>query len=267
MNWFDVTAFLLVCAVFVPLERIFALHPAQKIFRRAWQTDLAHLFATGVIVKLGLTAIAGLILVASHRLVPGSIRAAVASQPLALQFGELLVLADLGFYAAHRAFHAIPALWKFHAVHHSIEELDWLAASRVHPVDQIVTKGLSLLPVFALGFAAEAILLYAGLYQWQSVLIHSNTRIGFGPLRRIIASPRFHHWHHANCPDAVDKNFGGQLVLFDLLFGTLHMPGDRMPERYGTDAPVPPSYLAQLVYPLAAGADQVSKDDMTDGRR
>jgi sterol desaturase/sphingolipid hydroxylase (fatty acid hydroxylase superfamily) len=135
-------------------------------------------------------------------------------------------------------------------VHHSIEAMDWLAAHRVHPIDQILTKSASFLPVFALGFAMEPILIFALLYQWQSLLIHANTRIGFGPLRWIVASPHFHHWHHANDAAARDKNFAGQLSLLDLCFGTLHLPR-RAPERYGIDEAMPRSYLGQLAYPFA----------------
>lgn len=250
MKWIDLTDLLLVCLVFVPLERLFALHPEQKVFRRGWQTDLGHLFATGVLVQAGLVVAVVAISVVAEGLVPAKWRASVAAQPVWLQFLQILLLADLGFYLAHRAFHTVPLLWRMHAVHHSIEELDWLAAHRVHPIDQVLTKSASFVPVFALGFSAAPFLLFAILYRWQALFIHSNVRIGFGPLRWIIASPQFHHWHHANCPEAMNKNFAGQLPLWDLLFGTLHLPGSRMPQRYGTDDPVPGTYLAQLAYPF-----------------
>jgi len=251
LDWFDFKDLLLIVLIFVPLERLSALRPEQKILRGGWPIDVAHLFASGFLIRLGLAVAIAAIIFAAERLVPAAWRAAIAAQPHWLQFVELLILADLGFYLAHRAFHAIPFLWRFHAVHHSIEAMDWLAAHRVHPVDQILTKSASYLPVFALGFALEPILVFALLYQWQSLLIHANTRIGFGPLRWIVASPRFHHWHHANCPEARDKNFAGQLSLLDLCFGTLYFPRGRIPERYGTDDPVPRSYLAQLAYPFA----------------
>jgi sterol desaturase/sphingolipid hydroxylase (fatty acid hydroxylase superfamily) len=254
LNWIDFKDLLLVCVIFVPLERLLALRPEQKIFRSGWQTDVGHLFATGLLIKFGLAVAIVAINGAAERVVPAGLRAAVAAQPLWLQFVEVLFLADLGFYLAHRAFHAVPWLWRIHAVHHSIEALDWLAAHRVHPIDQILTKAASYLPVFVLGFSIEAILLFAVLYRWQALLIHSNVRVGFGPLRWVFASPQFHHWHHANCPEAIDKNFAGQLPVWDLLFGTLHMPDARMPARYGTDEPVPPSYLGQLAYPFTRRA-------------
>ena len=113
---------------------------------------------------------------------------------------------------------------KIHSGHHSIEELDWLAAYRVHPLDQIATKAVSYLPVYALGFSDPAILAFVFVYKWQSLFIHSNCLIDFGPLKWIFSSPQFHHWHHANEPAALDKNFAGQLPFLDLTFGTAYMP-------------------------------------------
>jgi len=157
---------------------------------------------------------------------------------------------DFAGYVVHLIDHKINFFWNSHIIHHSSEELDWVVAFRIHPVDQILTKGLSLVPVVALGFSEWAIGIYALLYQWQSVLIHANVRIGFGPLRRLFASPEFHHWHHSNDREARDRNFAGQLSFLDALFGTLHMPRGRMPTSYGLDQPMPQRYAFQLLYPF-----------------
>lgn len=241
---------LLAALIFMPLERLLAIHAGRKLFRRNWRVDLTHMLATGVMIRFGLVAVLVLGLQASDALTPDGLRGAVASQPVWLQFIEVLLIADLGFYLAHRTFHAVPLLWRIHSVHHSIEEMDWVAGHRVHPIDQILTKSVSLLPVFALGFDAVAVAAFALLYHWQSLLIHSNVRIDFGPLRWVLASPHFHHWHHANEPEAWDKNFAGQLPLWDMVFGTFHLPKGRMPTRYGLDAPVPDTYVGQLAYPF-----------------
>jgi sterol desaturase/sphingolipid hydroxylase (fatty acid hydroxylase superfamily) len=251
LNLIDFKQLLLVVLIFVPLERLLALRTEQKILRPAWVIDLTHLLASGLLIKLGLGLTLAAIIAGAELMVPAAWRAAVAAQPHWLQLVEILVLADLGFYLAHRAFHAVPFLWRIHSVHHSIETMDWLAAHRVHPIDQIATKSASYLPVFALGFALEPILVFAVLYQWHSLLLHANTRIGFGPLRWVVAAPHFHHWHHANAPEAHDKNFAGQFSLLDLVFGTLHMPRGRAPERYGIDGAMPPTYLGQLAHPFA----------------
>src|SRR5262249_44642534 len=115
---------------------------------------------------------------------------------------------------------------------------------------QIATKGISLLPVFALGFSEAAIAAFALLYQWQSILLHSNISVGFGPLRWLIASPDFHHWHHSKEVAARDKNFAGQLSLLDVLFGTAHMPRGQVPSQYGIDERLPPTYVTQLLHPF-----------------
>jgi sterol desaturase/sphingolipid hydroxylase (fatty acid hydroxylase superfamily) len=161
----------------------------------------------------------------------------------------VVLVADIGFYLMHRAFHAMPFLWRFHAVHHSIEELDWLAAYRVHPLDQILTKSAAVLPVILLGFSDGAVMIYVLLYKWQSLAIHSNSRISLGPLKWIFASPQFHHWHHANESEAFDKNFAGQLAFLDWIGRSLYMPA-RMPAKYGTDEPMPQRFDLQMIHPF-----------------
>lgn len=186
------------------------------------------------------------------------------NQPCLLQVVEAVILADLGFYIAHRMFHRVQWLWRFHAIHHSIEELDWLAAVRVHAFDQAVTKGASMLPLLALGFDTGAISISSGIYFWHSLLLHANVRMTFGPLRWLIASPVFHHWHHAARPDAVGQNYAGQLSFLDKLFGTLHMPEGQLPDRYGVDASVPSGYLSQLLYPLKGDRPSPEADGVAD---
>jgi hypothetical protein len=144
-----------------------------------------------MLIKLGLLAVIVAVIFAAAWIVPASFQAMVGGLPYWVQIPAVIVRSDLGFYWTHRMFHAVPWLWRFHSIHRSIEELDWLAAAWVHPVDQILTKGVSLIPVFALGFSEWAIGVYAVLYQWQSVLIHSNVRMGFGPLRFLFVSPEF----------------------------------------------------------------------------
>jgi sterol desaturase/sphingolipid hydroxylase (fatty acid hydroxylase superfamily) len=252
---------LLTAVIFIPLERVLAMHLGQKVLRRDWFNDLVYWVANGQIIGLALSALISGVVIASGWLVGTSVHEAVSAQPYWLQFIEALILSDIGFYFTHRAFHTFPWLWRFHAVHHSIEELDWLAAARVHPIDQIVTKGVSLLPVFALGFSDVVIAAYMFLYAWQSVLIHSNVNIKFGPLRWVLASPEFHHWHHSKSQETRDRNFAGQLPFLDVLFGTLHMPAGQLPSSYGIDTPMPQNYLLQLAHPFRRTIDPVNQGD------
>lgn len=249
------TDLLVAAAILVPLERLAPLSRGRPALRRLAILDLCHVFYSGLLIKSGLIVLVGAAVFLGQSFTPAAISTVIAAQPIWLQFIEATILADLVFYAVHRAFHAVPALWRIHKIHHGIEEMDWLAAYRVHPIDQVLTKGLSLFPIFALGFSAPALALFLVVYRWQSLLIHSNANVRFGPFRWIVASPRFHHWHHANHPEAIDRNFAGQLPFIDLLFGTAHMPKDRMPQRYGVDNPPPENYLGQLLYPFRRHAD------------
>ncbi len=248
-DWFSYRELLLFILVFTPLEYLIPIHEKSRNLRQGWWTDLLHFFLSGIPIRIGLA----IVIIASAELgaalVPLTWSAAIQSIPLWLQVPLAIVIGDLGFYIAHRAMHASPALWHFHAVHHSSEELDWLAAYRVHPVDQVLVKGASLVPIFALGFSGAAIAIASLIYQWQALLIHSNVRVPLGPLKFLVAGPEFHHWHHANEREAYDKNFAGQLPIWDILFRTAHLPG-RMPGRYGADDQVPAGYFAQLAYPF-----------------
>lgn len=246
LNGLDI---LIAALIFMPLERLFALHRDRKLFRKLWRLDVVYMLANGILINFGSIGIFAIALSATGLLVPTAWSHAIAAQPLWLQFFEILLIADLGFYLAHRTFHAVPFLWRIHSVHHSIEEMDWVAGHRVHPLDQILTKSASLIPVFALGFDTIALAAFAVFYHWQSLFIHANIKLSFGPLRWILATPHFHHWHHANQREAWDKNFAGQLPLWDVVFGTLYMPKD-MPTRYGVDDAIPDTYLGQLAYPL-----------------
>lgn len=236
-------------AVFVPLEMLRPAYPGQRRFRRHWLNDVVFLLGNGFFVRAGYALLFALFLPGFSRLLPDGLTGFVVSQPLWVQLPAAIIIGDIGMYAAHRMFHAVPFLWRFHAVHHSIEELDWLAAHRTHPLDQAISSGLSILPLLALGFSEAAMASYGLVYLLQSHLLHANVRLPFGPFARLVASPHFHHWHHANVPGSHDKNFSAQLTFMDWIFGTLHLP-EALPARYGTDDDVPQIYPLQLLWPL-----------------
>lgn len=245
----DFREILTLAMIFIPLERLLPQRPGQRVLRKQWLNDVFYLVGNGIVIRLGMLAIfAGLMVVAPFR-PPAGGAGFIGSLPLWAEVILAIIIADIGFYAHHRLFHAVPFLWRFHAVHHSIEELDWLAAHRVHPFDQIVSSSFMMLPLYFLGFSAEAMVILGLIYLLTSHLVHANVALDFGPLRYVFASPHFHHWHHSNVPGTHDTNFSGQLVFMDLLLGTFRLPG-AYPERYGTDDPVPEIYPLQLAWPL-----------------
>jgi len=245
--------------IFVPLEHVLPRKRDKRILRKFWTLDAVYALAGGVLNIAGSTVVIILGLVLLQPLIPAALQEVVAQQPLILQAIQVMILADLGYYAIHRLFHTVPFLWQFHAIHHSIEEMDWLAAHRVHPVDQILTRGASMILPLALGFSTAAIGIFVFIFGWHSYLKHSNVNVNFGPLRWIFVSPAFHHWHHANEPHAFDKNFAGQFSFLDRLFGTALMTDPVTPRVYGTDTPVPDGFVSQLVAPLKGlGSDQTT---------
>lgn len=243
------TGFVGLGIVFVPAERMLALNP-QRIFRRQWRTDVTHYFVSSAFITLLLAGLAWLTVALSlDKLVPGAVHTAVHAQPGWAQVVEAILVSDVFGYVAHRVSHASPLLWRFHSVHHSIEEMDWLASARFHPIDTVVTHGIALLPVAALGFAG-GYGAYAVVSGVLAITVHANVTTRIGVLKWVIANPEFHHWHHANEPEAIDRNFSGALPLIDLMLGTAFLPRGRRPSRYGIDEPVAESYAGQLLHPL-----------------
>jgi sterol desaturase/sphingolipid hydroxylase (fatty acid hydroxylase superfamily) len=245
---------LVLALIFVPMERIWSLRE-EKIFRKGWQTDLKHFFAShaGVQLLSFMTIIPVQVLFAWT--VKLDFQRHVASQPVWLQFFEILFVADMCTYWVHRAFHKIPAMWKFHAIHHSSLHMDWLAGSRSHIVDTVVNRFFGFLPIFILGFSPAALYAYLIFVSFHAVYIHANVRHRWPYLRWIFATPEFHHWHHTSDEEGIDKNFAVFLSFIDVIFGTAHMP-DYWPKHYGTTKFQPPeTYLGQLAYPFQRHED------------
>jgi sterol desaturase/sphingolipid hydroxylase (fatty acid hydroxylase superfamily) len=235
--------------IFVPIEAIFPLRK-QLMFRDGWQTDLKHFFVSHAGVQL----LSFAALIPSYTVLTWAvqldIQKAVSSQPLWLQLVELVFVVDFATYWIHRTFHVVPWLWNFHAIHHSSEKMDWLAGSRIHVVDAIVTRSVAFAPVFVLGFSASALIAYLGFVSFHAVFIHANVRWRFPGLRWVISTPEYHHWHHTSDEEGIDKNFAQFLPFWDWLFGTIHLT-NHWPKNYGMVNFKPPeTYLGQLLYPF-----------------
>jgi sterol desaturase/sphingolipid hydroxylase (fatty acid hydroxylase superfamily) len=234
-------ALLVLALLFVPLERLFALRK-QALLRPGWRTDVAHFFASHFLEQGTLVLAIGTLLTFVEPLVSTRFQDAVARQPAGVQLVEAVLIAELIGYFMHRAFHAVPWMWRIHAVHHSSDQMDWLAALRLHPLDQTITRSIQFIPLYLLGFTKETfggLALIIGLW---AVLLHANVRWRFGWLERVIATPHFHHWHHAG---EARHNFSGLFPWVDSLFGTRLRP-----ERYGSDAPMPQSWHRQILFPF-----------------
>ena len=237
--------------IFIPLERLFPHRPEQTVFRTEWREDLFYYLISSMMVQI----LTFLTLAPSHAILGhtdfGSLRSAIGSQPFVLQVIEIMILTDFAQYWLHRAFHRIPALWKFHAVHHSAQSMDWIAGARMHFLEVITLRAVTATPMFVLGFTEAALQTYILIVYVYSSVLHSNLHVEPKWLSKVLATPRFHHWHHGIEREAIDVNFSIHFPLFDRLFGTHHMPEDRWPEGYGIQGhPVPKGYLKQMLYPF-----------------
>ena len=255
MTFYDVAqatglSLLLLVLIFFPMEKVFPAKKGQKFFRPSWWVDLCFFLGQyllwGALVLWALSYFSFWL----DDIVPQTFRKKVAAQPWWLQAIEVIVLSDFIIYWGHRLQHSAGFLWRFHKVHHSAEQLDWLAAHREHPLDSIYTVGLINLPAFILGFPLETI---AGLIAFRgiwAIYIHSNVRLPIGKLRIIIGAPELHHWHHD-----LDRNAGNYAnisPLMDVIFGTYVCP-DHEPESFGIKEEFPKNYVGQIVYPILPG--------------
>jgi len=239
----------LLAAIFVPLERLFALQPRRILRARVWE-DVGFYFLSSLLPAFLLSLPMALVVRASHLIVPQAYYGWVSALPLWVQLAATFVIGEIGFYWGHRWSHMSPLLWRFHAVHHRPEGLDWLVNTRAHPIDIVFGRLCGLVPIYALGLAGRGAAegnLPAVLFTLAGVVwgffIHANLRWRLGPAEQLVASPRFHHWHHTKS-GPIDRNFASMLPLMDRLFGTLHLPGKDWPADYGVAPTTPPPSAA-----------------------
>lgn len=244
----------LLMAIFVPLERLCARHP-QKVFRKGFLTDLGYYFLNSLLPKFLLILPMSMVAGGLHYLAPIGLYSWMADMPLLTRFAAAMIVGEFGAYWGHRWMHEIPVLWRFHAIHHSAEEMDWLVNTRAHPLDMVFGRLSGLIPIYVLGLAQPTgntvdivPLLYVLAGTVWSFFIHANVRWRFGWLEWIISTPAFHHWHHTkDGPEYIDKNYAAIFPWMDKLFGTFYLPKKQWPVQYGIDTPMTPGLAGQLL--------------------
>jgi sterol desaturase/sphingolipid hydroxylase (fatty acid hydroxylase superfamily) len=236
--------------LFYLLERLFPEQPQQRFVRKGTRVDAIYWFFDALVTKRLVTAVTIVVLIALVALrIP---RANLLGHQLQwLQALEALLVANFCGYWSHRLMHSIPFLWRIHQVHHSSEQLDWLAAGRVHPFEAIWSRLNLLLPLFLLGFSPNITGFFGPLIGIYPFFVHSNVRFGYGWVGYVLVSPAFHRWHHAADREALHKNYSGLIPLFDFVFKTAHFPHDGKPARYGLAAgQAPETFWGQMRWPL-----------------
>lgn len=219
---------------FAGLRRLAGSHPGR---RRVWSTDLAFWLLHGTFTR-GLLRVATIVALVPFALLIGleldpQVIAGfgpLATLPRAMQLVLALLVIDLLSYGFHRLHHRWRPLWTIHRVHHSSTHLDWLASTRIHPLNGITQRIPVLLLTFLTGLDLTVLAAAHGLLALLGVLIHEDVDWRLGPLSRVFVTPAFHRWHHAEVDGGC--NFGGLLVIWDRLFGTFHLP-EGQPETFG----------------------------------
>ncbi len=237
--------------IFVFVEKLFPLRRDQPVFRPEWQTDFHHFIVNHMLVGFVLLAVNLLV----HKLfgwaAKDGVQAWVHDLPFVVALLAIILVADLVQYWTHRAYHEVPLLWRLHAVHHSAKHMDWMAGSRQHIVELIITRTLVLAPIFVLGFSKEVIDAYIVVVGFQAVFNHANVSVRLGPLRYVIVTPNFHHWHHSQDDEAIDKNYAAHFAFIDHLFGTAVQSDRVWPAKYGVVGDyVPKGFWKQLLFPF-----------------
>ena len=248
----------LLMAVFVPLERLFALR-GQRVFRKGFSRDLGWYFLGGLLPALLLVPLMGAIGWALHFLIPAALQAHVAAMPLAVRFAASMVVGELGFYWGHRWSHEIPRFCGVFTTSITQRGAHGLAGQHPEPTRSTSRSPrlCGIVPMYALGLV-QPITRDAGYrapaghpspeqFGGSSSTPTSNWR--FGPLEWLVATPVFHHWHHTY-EEPLNRNFAPMLPWVDRLFGTYYTPKAQWPSRYGTATPMAPNLAGQLLQPF-----------------
>lgn len=236
-------------ALIVPFEKMFPRHRGQRVRRPLVLLDVRWALMT-TLSGVASIAVGIAIAILSLAWVPGlALRPLVGLLPGWLAPLVGIALFDLAVYWAHRWSHEVPALWRFHAVHHSTEHLDWISGFRAHPLDGVIVAPPAVF-LLAAGFSNEFTGALALIQFLTGLFLHANVRWRLRPLHRVVITPEFHHWHHSYEPEAHCSNYSVFLPLWDIAFGTYYMPRNKRPVRYGVAEDVPTTMRGQLLFPF-----------------
>jgi len=235
------------------LERLFPYH-------ERWQRSHGDLAVDGLLAGTSVTAIGALtpVFQATGFVVAARLSFAFggtlwpAQWPLWAQLVLAAVIGEFFAYWQHRLAHENPWLWRFHAVHHSAPRLYWLNNIRFHPVDLLLESAVKAIPLAALGAGEEIFLLTALLTGAHGVFQHANVELRLGPLNWVFSMAELHRWHHSRSRREANTNYGSDLILWDVVFGTRFLPDRAPPTDIGLAGmpQFPSTYWAQIMAPV-----------------
>ena len=178
-----------------------------------------------------------------------------------------LTVAEFGLYWAHRLAHEWLVLWKFHAVHHSSKKLWFLNTGRFHFIDTLKSMVFAMPLLFACGAPGDVMIWVSAITAFIGILTHCNVRMQFGWLNLIFNTPGLHRWHHSMDLREGNKNYGENLVIWDLVFGTFFNDARRRPPaEIGIREAMPTTFVGQLVAPFRWAQFQAEAGQVKNAR-
>jgi sterol desaturase/sphingolipid hydroxylase (fatty acid hydroxylase superfamily) len=241
--------------ILIPIfERIYPYRQRWNTADGDLKTDLVNLF-----VNIGITSlekpILTALLIAASGVMAAQTNVSVwpSNWPLIAQLFLMLLIAEFGRYWVHFAAHKVPALWRLHANHHSPNRLYFLNAARFHPIEKFIFQIPEVVPFILLGTNIETLTLYFVFNSLHGLFQHSNIKLQLGFLNYVFSMTELHRWHHSKNIDESDRNFGNNLIIWYIVFGTFFYPRNPQVGEVGLNNPdYPKSYVKQITAPFSA---------------
>ncbi|AJQ97474.1 sterol desaturase family protein [Gynuella sunshinyii] len=230
-------------------------------FKREWvkpqkdiKTDIAHFFlSAGVTVSLIRALLyIPLFMLASYvsSIIPFALWP--AKWPLLIQFVLVVILVDFFTYWVHRFMHTVDFLWRIHSVHHSVSRLYSFNSVRVHPFETILFYVAQTAPMVLLGAPVELMAMFTCFIGVTSLLQHCNIDIRYGVFNSIFSTSDLHRWHHSKIVKEA-LNYGDNLIIWDIVFGSYYLPDRNGPAELGIGGAIreyPQNYIGQILAPF-----------------
>lgn len=243
------------------LELLFPWRKNQPVLRQDFWLDGFYMFFNVFIFSLiGYAALSNVMVELFNSFLQGTfgitnlVAIEIGSWPRWAQLLTLFLVRDFVQWNTHVILHKVPFLWRFHQVHHSVEQMGFAAHLRYHFMETFVYRTMEYIPLAMIGFGIQDFIVVHLFALTIGHLNHANIYLPLGPLKYLLNSPQMHIWHHAKeLPKGTSGvNYGITLSIWDYLFGTVWMPHDGRDIELGFDGveKYPHGFFEQVVEPF-----------------
>ncbi|MEI2300921.1 sterol desaturase family protein [Ensifer sp. MJa1] len=232
---------------YIPYEKLWLQSDGETV------NDIGHTLTTK-----GLLHLAGLIAVVFPMYAANILQPLAAFQfsiwpsawPMPVQVALGVVIAEFGLYWSHRIAHERLFFWRFHALHHSVTRLWVINTGRFHVADSLFKVAMSQVPLYCLGAPLPVFWWLGAVSAFIGILTHCNVDMRTGLFDFVFSTPRLHRWHHSKDLREGNMNYGENVVVWDLLFGTYYNPDRPSSTDIGIKGEIAEGFLKQLAQPF-----------------